>query len=389
MPFYSFFLICQTYPPVIGGSEIEAQRICGALIRRGHRVTVVCAGGDPMPPFQNWIDPHGVPVRIYARRRPGTLQNVIYALRVAEILIRERKNYQFVYFLMQGLHLAVGLPVARLLKKPILVKIAGSGVLSGMYKSRTGRQELRWLSRWVRKILILNEGMRQEAIELGISPQQLLWMPNPVDTSEFSPAKVDERSQLRERFGIPQTSSVVLYSGRLAPEKALPTLLDAFALVVKAVPGALLVLIGDGAIRSALLAQAKQLGLSDGNIRFVGRVDPQDVCKWLKIAGVFTLVSPSEGFSCALEEAMSAGLASVVTDIPANRQLVGDESHGILTPVGDTRKIAESIVRLLKDTPLRERLGRAAREHIVGNYSTQHIVDRYEALFQELLLGRN
>lgn len=384
-PLSSFLLICQTYPPVIGGSEIEAQRVCSALTRRGHRVTVVCAGGDPMPPIQDWIDPQGVPVRIYARRPEGALKNIDYALRVAEVLIRERDNYQFVYFLMQGLHLAVGLPIARLLKKPILMKIAGSGVVAEMYKSRTGRQELRWLRRWAKKILILNEGMRQEAIDHGISPEQLVWMPNPVDTNEFSPAKEDEQRQLRERFRIPQTAPVVLYSGRLAPEKALPTLLDAFASVAKDIPETLLVLVGEGAIRTTLVEHARALGLNDKNIRFTGRVDPQDVCKWLKIATVFTLVSPSEGFPCALEEAMSTGIASVATDIPAIRQLVEDGSHGILTPVGDTKKIAESIVRLLRDTPLRHRMGRAARDHIIEHYSTQQIVDRYEALFKQIL----
>jgi glycosyltransferase involved in cell wall biosynthesis len=286
---------------------------------------------------------------------------------------------------MQGLHLAVGLPVARLLKKPILMKIAGSGVVSEMYKSRAGRQELRWLNRWARKILILNEGMRQEAIDHGICREQLLWMPNPVDTSEFSPATNDEQSQLRAQFGIPQATPVVLYTGRLAPEKALPTLLRAFALVNKVIPDALLVLVGDGAVRGALVEQAKQLGFGEGNIRFTGRVDPQDVCLWLKIATVFALVSPSEGFPCALEEAMSTGIASVVTDIPANRQLVENGLHGILTPVGDAEEIAASIVRLLQDHTLRQRMGEAARKNIMGNYSTMHIVDRYEALFREIL----
>jgi glycosyltransferase involved in cell wall biosynthesis len=384
-PSYSFLLICQTYPPVLGGSEIEAQRVCSALIRRGHRVTVVCAGGDPMPPFQDWIDPRGVPVRIYARRPEGTLKNIIYALRVTEMLIRERKNYQFVYFLMQGLHLAVSLPVARLLKKPILMKISGSGIATEIYKSRIGRQELRWLNRWARKILILNEGMRPEAIKCGISPEKLQLMPNPVDTDEFSPGNDEEQHQLHERFGIPQTALVVMYSGRLAPEKALPTLLKAFALVVKTVPDALLVLVGDGAVRIALIEQAKQLGLSEKNIRFTGRVDPQEVSQWLKIATVFTLVSPAEGFPCALEEAMSVGIASIATDIPGNCQLVEDGLHAILTPVGDTEKIAESIVLLLTNAPLRRRLGRAAREHILGKYSTQHIVELYEAVFKAIL----
>ena len=383
----SFLLICQTYPPVIGGSEIEAQRVCSALIRRRHRVTVVCAGGDPMPPFRDWIDPHGVPVRMYAGRWKGRLRDVVFALRVATTMIWERRNYQFVYFLMQGLHLAVGLPVARLLKKPILMKIAGSGVVPKIYSSRIGRQELRWLSRWAKRILILNEDMRQEAIDHGISPNQLVWMPNPVDTAEFSPATKDEQRELRVAFGIPQTAMVVLYSGRLATEKALPTLLNAFALVVKEVPDALLVLVGDGAVRRALVQQAKLLGFNEKTIRFTGRVEPEIVCQWLKIATVFALVSPSEGFPCALEEAMSTGLPSVVSDIPANRQLIKNGLHGILVPVGNIEKIAESIVRLLQDAPLRQRMGEAARELIAENYSTNHIVDRYEALFREILMN--
>ncbi|MGB2635574.1 MAG: glycosyltransferase family 4 protein [Candidatus Acidiferrum sp.] len=386
-PTYSFLLICQTYFPVLGGSEIEAQRICSALVRHGHRVTVVCAGGEPMPPVQDWIDPQGVPVRIYARRPDGTLKNVIYALRVAGMLVRERENYQFVYFLMQGLHLAVGLPVARLLKKPILMKIAGSGEVPRMSKSRIGRQELAWLKRWAKKILILNEGMRQEAIDYGVSPEQLLLMPNPVDTNEFSPASREEEQQLRDRFEIPQTAPVVMYSGRLAPEKGLPTLLDAFAQVRRTVPDAILVLVGDGSARPALAEQAKQLGLSERNVRFTGRVNPQDVSQWLKIATLFTLVSPSEGFPCALEEAMSTGLASVATDIPGNRQLVTNGVHSILTAVGDTRKIADSIVLLLHDPVLRRHLSQAAREHILEHYSTERVVNLYEDVFKAIMLS--
>jgi glycosyltransferase involved in cell wall biosynthesis len=381
-PTFSFLLICQTYPPVIGGSEIEAQRVCGALIQRGHRVTVVCGGGAPMPAARDWVDPQGVPVRIYAGHQAGVYNNVSYALHVAGMLLRERSNYQFVYFLMQGLHWAVGLPLAWLLKKPVVVKIAGSGEVGRMHKSPIGRMELRWINRWARRILILNEGMRQEAIDYGLSPQRLFLMPNPVDTNEFSPATTDQNRQLRERFHIPQTAPVVMYSGRLAAEKSLPTLLEAFALVLRTVPDTVLVLVGDGPVRSALSELASKLGLNQQNIRFTGRVEPQDVPSWLKIATVFTLVSPSEGFPCALEEAMSTGVASVVTDIPGNRQLVQDGLEGILVPVGDTQKIAEAISLLIQNNGLRQDLGRKAREQIVENYSTQRVVELYESVFQ-------
>src|ERR1035441_617433 len=70
----SLILVSHSYPPVLGGSEIEAQRICAALIRRGHRVTVLCAGGEPMPDTARWLDPAGVPVRIFARQSRGRLK---------------------------------------------------------------------------------------------------------------------------------------------------------------------------------------------------------------------------------------------------------------------------------------------------------------------------
>src|SRR5580700_10039481 len=163
----SLLLVCHSYPPVIGGSELEAQRVCAALIRRGYRVTVVCAGGDPMPPLRDWIDPQGVPVRIYAGRWNGRMKDIVFALRTAGMLLWERRNYQLVYFLMQGLHLAAGLPTAKFLGKPILMKVGGSNVIPLMARSFYGRTELRCLRKWAFRVMILNQGMREEALQQG------------------------------------------------------------------------------------------------------------------------------------------------------------------------------------------------------------------------------
>lgn len=381
----SFLLVCHSYPPVIGGSELEAQRVCAALTRRGYRVTLVCAGGSPMPPLRNWIDPEGVKVRIYAGRWKGTLKDIVFALRVSAMLIRERRNYRFVYFLMQGLHLAAGLPTARLLGKPILMKIAGSGVVPLMAKSLSGRLELRWLRKWAYRVMILNDGMRKEAMAVGFASDQLYWMPNPVNTAEFAPCGDRERIELRRKFGIHPAVAVVLYCGRLAAEKALPDLINAFALVARQVPEATLVLVGDGPLRSTLAMQAAQLQLKDDKVRFVGQVSPTEVSDWLNTADVFTLVSFSEGLPCALVEAMSAGLPCVVSDIPANRQLIDDGKHGFLTPVSDQESISRAIVELLKDDALRLRMGEAARKRIVDNYSSDKVTDLYEDLFRQML----
>ena len=376
----SVVLVCHSYPPVLGGSELEAQRVCAALIQRGYHVMVVCAGGDPMPPVRDWIDPKGVPVRIYAARWKGAWKDIVFALRVAGMLIRERRKYQLVYFLMQGLHLAAGLPVARALRKPILMKVSGSSVITMLTGSLAGRLELRWLRKWAYRVMILNDGMRAEALRAGFDPARLYWMPNPVDTDEFSPCGDAERFLLRQRFGIAQSARVVLYCGRLAPEKALPSLLEAFARVVARVPDATLVLVGEGPLRSAMADRAAELAISE-RVIFAGRVASDDVRSWLQTADVFTLVSIEEGFPLALSEAMSVGLPSVVSDIPANRQLIDEGTHGLLAPVGDSAAIAAGLVSLLDDSALRARMGQAARQRVLDNYSTDKIADRYESLF--------
>lgn len=381
----SFLLVCHSYPPIIGGSELEAQRVSGALIRRGYRITVVCAGGFPMPDQRDWVDPEGVPVRIYATRWKGVWKDIIFALRVVGMLIRERRNYQFVYFLMQGLHLAAGLPTARVLHKPILMKIAGSGVIPLLDKSLSGRLELRWLRKWAYRVMILNDGMREEALATGFSADQLQWMPNPVNTSEFAPCSLNEKIRLRGRLGIPPASFVVMYCGRLALGKGLAHLIEAFGLVAHDFPEAMVVLVGDGPVRAELERQVNQVGLHPSKVKFVGRVNPKEVCDWLKIADIFTLVSFSEGFACALAEAMSAGLPCVVSDIPANRQLIDNGKHGFLTPVGDAEAISGAIIQLLENAGLRQRMGEAARQSIQDNYSTDKICDRYELLFREML----
>jgi glycosyltransferase involved in cell wall biosynthesis len=377
----SLLLICDSYPPVIGGSEIEAQRIAAGMIRRGHRVEVLCAGGPPMPPLRSWTDPAGVPVRILTRRSSGKWKHWVFAAEVAWALWRDRNRYDVVYFLMQGLHLAVGLPVARRLGKPIVMKVGGSGVIPMMRRSRAGRFELDYLRQWASRLLVLNDGMIQEALADGFQSKQITWMPNPVDIDEFRPAEPGESAQWRQQHGLPIDGTIVIYVGRLSHEKGLPELLRGFA--GAAHPKATLVLVGDGAQRTELEALAKSLSLD--KIRFIGRVDITQVPLWLRASNVFALTSPSEGFSCALLEAMSAGLASVVTDIPANRQLVENEVHGLAVPFGDQAALSAALVRLLDDADLRGRLAKEARWRVVENYSTVRVVERYEKLFAEIL----
>jgi glycosyltransferase involved in cell wall biosynthesis len=187
---------------------------------------------------------------------------------------------------------------------------------------------------------------------------------------------------LRARFGLEPSAPVVIFVGRLAPEKELPSLIRAFAATRRAVPGATLVLVGEGPVRSELEALAAGL---EGAVRFTGSQTGAQVRDWLQASDVFALVSSNEGLACSLLEAMSAGLPSVVSDIPANVQLVENEVHGLHSALGSADPIAGALHRLLLDAPLRARLGAAARQRVLAGYSIDKIIDRYEALFSETL----
>jgi glycosyltransferase involved in cell wall biosynthesis len=228
--------------------------------------------------------------------------------------------------------------------------------------------------------------MAEEARAAGLEPRRLLWMPNPVDTDAFAPCDGGRRQEMRARLGIPSEAAAVIFSGRLAPEKELSSLIGAFQTVIRRMPDALLILLGDGPSRASLEERAGQLGLS-ANVRFAGNQPAAGIPGWLQAGDLFTLVSSNEGFPCSLVEAMSAGVASVVSDIPANAQLIDSGVHGLRVPVGDEAGIAEAILRLLGDPEARARMGTAARRRVVENYSTDKVVDRYEALFDEALRG--
>lgn len=379
----SVLLVCRSYPPIIGGSEIEAQRICTALHKRGHDVEVVCCGGGPMPPARRWTDPSGVPVQQYGLGN-GRAADCAYTLGVIRTILAGSRRFDVVYFLMPGLHLAAALPVARLLGRKIIMKFSGSNEVRKLLSSRIGRFELAVLRRWADRIMVLNPGMREEAAEAALPADRIVWMPNPVDTDEFAPVNPVERESIRQELGLPLHVPLAVFSGRLAPEKELPSIVAGFAHAARTLPEAMLLIVGDGPMRRILEEQTRGLGISE-RVVFAGMLEPAEVKRRLQAADVFVLASSLEGLPVSLIEAMSISLPSVVSNIPAMLQVITPGRHGLVTPLRDEVAIGAALLELFLDSSRRAQMGAAARALAMERFSTKTVVARYEAMFAELL----
>ena len=334
-----------------------------------------------MPRVSRWSDEFGTPVRIHGK---GRNRDYVYALAVAGAILAGRRRFDAVYFLMPGLQVLLGSIAARVAGVPFVMKFSGSNEVIKLTYSAVGRLELRLLRKWCRRIMVLNPGMIGEARSAGFDGSSLSWMPNPVDIEEYAPATQEIRDRLRQELGIPQDSVAILFCGRLAPEKELPTLLLAFASIAGRIPRARLIVVGDGAMRPELEAQTARDGLLD-RVVFAGMAAPSTIPKWLKASDIFALVSSLEGLPVSLLEAMATGLAVVGSGIPAIQQIVRDGENGLIAEVGNASSIAEALSQLATDAELRSRLGATARGSVAAQFSTESVIAHYEKLFDEII----
>jgi len=204
---------------------------------------------------------------------------------------------------------------------------------------------------------------------------------NGVDVSSFAPAQPHQADELRRAnaFGERRTVGII---GRFHSIKGQEDLLRAAVPVSQRLPDALFLFIGDGTNRPALERLSGTLGLDD-NVRFLGHRG--DVAELLKVTDVVVIASHMEAISLALLEAMATGQAVVATRVGGNLEVVQHETSGLLVPPANSGALAEAIVRLLEDAPLRARLGQAATRRIRESFTLEAMVSSVESLYERLI----
>jgi sugar transferase (PEP-CTERM/EpsH1 system associated) len=195
------------------------------------------------------------------------------------------------------------------------------------------------------------------------------------------PPTPDERAARRAELGLSPFDLVVGSVGALRPVKDYPMLLDAFARVRRELPGARLVLVGNGPSRADLEAQAQRLELGRA-VHFCGW--RSDASALLPLMDVFALSSRSEGISLAVLEAMAAGLPVVATRVGGNPEIVEDGVSGLLVPPSDPQAMAAALVALARDPRRRQTLGASGRARGAA-FSLPRMIERYEEMYASVL----
>jgi glycosyltransferase involved in cell wall biosynthesis len=211
---------------------------------------------------------------------------------------------------------------------------------------------------WTDRIVTLTPREIDEHLERGIGRRgQYAVVPSGVPTAALRSA-APARAEARAGLGLPPDAYVIAGVGRFVPIKGFDLLVAALADVVARVPAAWVLLIGDGAERAALEAQARTLGVAD-RLRITGSVG--DMIPLLAAADVLAAPSRNEGMGRVLVEAMALGLPVVGTRVGGIPDVIDDGECGLLVPADDAASLAEALVELGCDVARRAKLAAAAR----------------------------
>ena len=201
---------------------------------------------------------------------------------------------------------------------------------------------------------------------------------------ELEPYQAADGASIRQQRGWGE-QTVLITVGRLAKEKNLGRLLQAFALVVQRHPDVRLVILGDGPYRKDLVELTESLGIAP-SVDFVGKVPFEEIPCYLKAADLFCFSSLTETQGLVTVEAMAAGLPVAAVDATGTRDVIEHGKDGLLTP-DDSQALAQAISRILDDPGLADRL-RAAGLDKARAYSIREQAQKMLSVYQEAIEAR-
>ena len=238
----------------------------------------------------------------------------------------------------------------------------------------------RWKYRQVDCFICASEAIREMLAGDGIAKRRIVTVHEGIDLGRVEAAPP---AKLHQELWLPHHAPLVGNVAALVPHKGQRCLIEAAAEVVRRQPDARVIIAGEGELRDALTHQIKQHHL-EKHVMLVGF--RPDVLSLHKAFDVFVMSSVTEGLGTSLLDAMAAGKPVVATTVGGIPEVVVDGETGILVPPRNHHAMADAIVRLLADAPLRERMGAAGLARVRERFTAEVMV-RNTLLVYERVAG--
>ena len=365
-------LFTNNYLPFCGGVTISVETLRRGLEARGHDAWVFAprfAGGPPDPP--RVIRYPSVPAPTY----PDFALAVPYAPRIVrQVLALDFDIFHAHHPFLLG-------PVARRMgrrqHRPVVFtyhtryeKYAHYvPITRGLVAAAAIRFSTRFAARADAVIApsqVIRDDLRARGVTVPIAV-----VPTGVDLGRFRPG---DRAAARRQLGLAPAGPLLLYVGRLDPEKSVGRILLAFERIASIVPDARLLLVGQGTEGEGLRGQARRLAAAD-RIVFLGVRAHAALAECYQAADVFLFASETETQGLVLAEAAASGLPAVAVSAPGCDEVVRDGDTGLLTK-SEPAALAEAAIGLLLDAARRRGMGERARLVATREFDVRLQIDR-------------
>jgi glycosyltransferase involved in cell wall biosynthesis len=355
---------------VRGGAEEHILTLLRKLDRAVFRPVLVCPSecAEQLRPDL----PQDVPVEKLKFERP---YQVGRAWQLAKLL--KQYHVGILHSHLFGSSLAAS-PVARLSGVPVVMETPHlreawrHGLIKGSYAID------RAIASCVDHYIAVSEANARYLInEKRLPSEKVHVIHNGCDLNKYDPHRSVPQG-LRASLGFADDDPVIVALGRLEPQKGHRNLLDAQARVLREIPQARLVCVGTGALAQELLDQTRKLGI-ENSVRFVGY--QSNVADWLALADISVLPSLFEGLPLVAIESLAAQRPMVATAVDGTPEVVINERTGLTVPPENAQKLAEALVRLLRQPELRQRLAHAGRQWVLEHFSQEQQIRKTQELY--------
>lgn len=320
-----------------GGAEVYIQEIAQRLVAKGHKVTVFC-GNDTKSPRNEKIN------GVQMVRRGGFY--TVYLWAFLYYMLKFRGYFDVIIDSENGIPFFTPLYA----KEKVFLLI--HHIHQDLFRIKL-KPPLSWLGKYLEKnvmpavykdteVITVSPSSKADILEHKITTREPFVVYNGVDTNIYKP-------------GIKAKNPTILYLGRLTPQKSLSVLIKSAKTIIAKIPKVEIVIAGDGVDRGNLMRLTKKLGLQD-KIKFLGKVTEEEKLNLYQKAWVFVNPSLIEGWGITTIEANACGTPVVASNVSGLRDAVHNPHSGLLVPYGNTEEFAKSIVSILRNKEVRNKM---------------------------------